>query len=182
MNNNRIGLCSICLEEPTDLIKWRNNECTHWFCAHCTERCLEQQQFPLCPLCRRPDNEPQQQQRVVPVPRVARQEGVIQDVATICILTLNIFLTTLAQVWQFTQTNSPLKFLYWVVAITTAHSFYTAYLTIICDAHVLPNMLNIYNSNNTVAMTLNISDVKAMFVYFRNHTRIVDLVCRAVMK
>lgn len=176
MNNNRIGLCSICLEEHIDLIKWRNNECTHWFCAPCTERCLEQH-FSLCPLCRRPDNEPQQQ-RVVP-----RQEGVIQDVATIYILTFNIFWTALAQIWQFTQTNSPLQFLWWVVAITTAHSFYTAYFTIICNAHdVLPNVLHIYNSNNTVAMTFNISEVKAMFVYFRNHTQIVDLVCRVVMK
>jgi hypothetical protein len=184
MNNNRIGLCSICLEENIDLIKWGNNECTHWFCAPCTERCLEQH-FPLCPLCRRPDHGPQLQQHQHQ-PGVAavwvQRQGLIHDVTTICMLIFNIFWTTLAQVWHFTQTNNPLQFLYWVVAISTAHSFYAVYFTIVCEAHVLPNVLNFYNSNNMVAMSLNISDVKAMFVYFRNHTQIVDLVCRAVMK
>ena len=171
--NGGIGQCAICLEEPAQFVKWANDECTHSFCADCTTRLLEWN-VPLCPLCRRPYIRPRDQQFV--------RRHVLQDFITIVSLTFDIIMTTIIQVWRFTQTNSPMKFMWWVVTIWAALFASLAYSAALCNAHDVPNILHFYDANETIVFSWNITIVKQAIVYCREHTLLVDMMCQMITK
>jgi hypothetical protein len=170
--NDRIGICSVCLEDPIQLLKWANDECTHSFCADCTRQMLEQN-LPLCPLCRRPHVRP----------RARRHANyVLVDIITILLLTFDIITMTISKVWRFTQTNSPLQFLWWVISVWVALCTSATYSAVLCNANILPNVLHFYDANETLVFSWNITMIKQAIVYCREHTLVLDTVCQIITK
>ena len=171
-----IGPCSVCLEEQAQLVKWANDECTHSFCNDCTMRLLDLP-LPVCPICRRPPT-------IEHVRRYPPYEPrpLITGFMTLTVVIIEIIASLSIQVWRFTQTISPVTFVFWVVSIWVAFCASAAFSTVLCNANMLPNFLYLYNANKTIAYSWNITIMKHAIVYCREHTLFVDMMCQMITK